>query len=237
MHTVTIGHDFYMGKYEVTQAQWKAVMHDWMTTVSQNKMRISGSTPARHYGVGDQYPVYYISWEDCQAFISKLNQIGQGTFRLPSEAEWEYACRAGKPTRFYFGKSTGCRDDFKDCAAGTMAGNRTDYMWYSGNNDLPGQPGYGNKVVGQKKPNDFGLHDMHGNVWEWCQDTYHPYYRGAPTDGSAWETQASNDRVLRGGGWGYPARKCRSAYRDRSPPGPPHNRSIADFGLRLVWTE
>jgi len=80
MHTVTIGHDFYMGKYEVTQAQWKAVMHDWMTTVSDNKMKISGSNPARHYGVGDQYPVYYISWEDCHAEMTITRPSASGAW-------------------------------------------------------------------------------------------------------------------------------------------------------------
>ncbi|MHC4808629.1 MAG: formylglycine-generating enzyme family protein, partial [Planctomycetota bacterium] len=102
---VTINYDFYMGKYEVTQAQWKAIM---------------GRNPVYRCGIGDNYPVSHISWDSCQAFIRKLNQLGQGTFRLPSEAEWEYACRAGSRRRFYFGDSSASADTCEDCKAGTL---------------------------------------------------------------------------------------------------------------------
>ncbi len=216
VHTVKIDYDFYIGKYEVTQAQWKAVM---------------GENPVYRCGIGDDYPVTHISWNDCQAFIDKLNRLNIGSFRLPSEAEWEYACRAGTNTRFYFGNSLGSGDNCEDCKAGFLPGRRCDYMWYCGNSDDPGGPEFGARPVGQKLPNAFGLYDMHGNVWEWCQDEYHPDYNGAPTDGSAWQGQGINARVLRGGAWSYKARYCRSASRC----GYSADRAYTFHGLRLVW--
>ena len=127
-----------------------------------------------------------------QEFIKKLNEEeGTDKYRLPSEAEWEYACRAGTTTRYSFGDS-----ESKLC----------DYAWYDENS--------GNKThpVGQKKPNQWGLYDVHGNVLEWTQDKWHDSYDGAPTDGSAWDGYGAN-WVLRGGGWDYGARYCRSAHR------------------------
>jgi len=197
-HSVTIGSDFFMGKCVVTQGQWFAVM---------------GSNPAQDYGVGDNYPVYNISWNDCQDFVAALNQLGQGAFRLPSEAEWEYACRADTTTRFYFGDSDGCGTHCKECPAGTLPGNQSDYMWYCGNNTP-----YGTKPGGSKLPNAFGLFDMHGNLWEWCQDYWHSSYHGAPDNGGAWESPTSEYRVLRGGTWLHFALYCRSAYRGRNRP-------------------
>ncbi len=196
VHTVTIGYDFYMGKYEVTQGQWLAVM---------------GTSPGGYtwdYGVGANYPAYYVSWDDAQAFITAVNAhittTGQGpaTLRLPSEAEWEYACRGGTQTRFYFGDSLGVGDSCED------DGERSQYMWYCGNN-----ADYGSKPVGGKMPNGFGLHDMSGNLYEWCEDWWHSDYTGAPADGSAWVSPTASYRVLRGGNWGYNARSCRSANR------------------------
>ncbi len=212
VHQVDISDDFYIGKYEVTQAQWEAVM---------------GANPASDFGVGDNYPVYNVSWEDCQSFIEQLNQLpGQGTFRLPSEAEWEYACRAGTTTRFYFGDSDGCGTADEDCAAGVLPGNRSDYMWYLGDYQDPGS-----QEVGQLGPNAFGLYDMHGNVFEWCADDWHEDYSGAPADGSAWiETPRGDSRVIRGGHWNYEARYSRSACRVRLSPS-----AFSDLvGLRVV---
>ncbi len=197
LHTVTIDYDFYMGKYEVTQAQWLAVM---------------GSRPGGYtwdYGQGDTYPAYYVSWDDAKSFITALNTLiantGQGpaTVRLPSEAEWEYACRAGTQTRFYFGDSLSVGDDCED------DGIRSQYMWYCGNNLA-----YGSKPVGGKLPNAFGLHDMSGNLWEWCEDDWHYGYSGAPSNGSAWiDSPRGSSRVVRGGSWYFYAQKCRSAGR------------------------
>jgi len=217
IHTVNINYDFYIGKYLVTQAQWHAV---------------TGNSPARRYGVGDNYPVYYVSWEDCQAFVEKLNRMGlPGTFRLPSEAEWEYACRAGTQTRYFFGDSIGCGDVCEDCEAGMLPGKRSDYMWYCANHGPAGSPDYVAKRVGQKLPNPFGLYDASGNLWEWCLDAYHFNYNGAPTDGSAWQGPPGSPRVLRGGAWDYHANYCRSAARN----GYVSDRAYTFHGLRLVW--
>lgn len=124
LHQVTIAYDFYMGETEITQAQWQAIM---------------GSNPASDHGVGNDYPVYNVSWNDitqANGFLANLNALGQGTFHLPSEAEWEYACRAGTTTRFNFGDSLACADVCEDCTAGTLAGNRSDYLWFCGNPNL-----------------------------------------------------------------------------------------------------
>ena len=176
-----------MGKYEVTQAQWENIM---------------GENPSSFKGANR--PVERVSWNDAQAFLKKLNanpshsplnQGGQrGVFRLPSEAEWEYAARAGTQTAYAFG------DD---------PARLGDYAWFDDNS--------GNKThpVGQKKPNAFGLYDMHGNVWEWVADTWHNNYGGAPTDGSVWDSGDSDWRVLRGGSWYNNAKDLRCAVRGR----------------------
>jgi formylglycine-generating enzyme required for sulfatase activity len=176
-----------------------------------------GEAPAHSYGLGNNYPAYHVSWDDARNFIAALNthitNTGQGTaaFRLPTEAEWEYACRAGTTTRFYFGDSLGCSAvDCSDCAAGVLSGNRSDYMWYCGN-----YAPNGCKPVGGKLPNAFGLYDMSGNLWEWCEDDWHSDYTGAPTDGSAWvySPRGTGGRVFRGGCWDNDAKYCRSAIR------------------------
>jgi len=179
-HQVTLTQGFWMGKYEVTQAQWQAVM---------------GSNPS--YFTGDMSrPVESISWDDItqpNGFLDKLNQANPGlTFRLPTEAEWEYACRAGTTTRFYWG------DDPSYSQIGT-------YAWYYDNSGDTTHP------VGQKTPNAWGLYDMSGNVWEWCQDWYGSYAAGAVSDPQGPST--GTFRVLRGGCWNYVVRFCRSAPR------------------------
>jgi formylglycine-generating enzyme required for sulfatase activity len=210
VHTVTIESPFYLGKYEVTQAQWRAV---------------TGENPSFFSECGDDCPMEAVSWDDCQGFVSAINGLGLGTFRLPSEAEWEYACRADTTTRYFFGDSLACADNCSDCTAGVRPGNRTDYMWYCGNNTV-----YGTKSVGTKMANVFGLFDTHGNVYEWCQDWYHGTYDGAPDDGSAWEDPVGTVRVRRSGGWYYGANVARSAARDGLSPG---TRS-ASVGFRLA---
>jgi formylglycine-generating enzyme required for sulfatase activity len=174
VHQVTINYSFYMGKYEVTQAQWQSVM---------------GNNPSNFKDCGGNCPVEQVSWDDAQSFIQRLNGMNDGyTYRLPTEAEWEYACRAG--------------------TTGDYAGNLSDMAWYSENS------GSKTHTVGGKQPNAWGLADMHGNVWEWCQDWYHETYHGAPTDGSAWLSGGEQKyRVLRGGSWSYDASDARSAYR------------------------
>lgn len=173
VHHVKISNTFYMGKYEVTQKQWRDVM---------------GSSPSNFKG--DNLPVEQVSWNDVQEFIRKLNgKEGTNKYRLPSEAEWEYAVRSGTTTKYSFGDD----ESLGDYAWSDNSGSKT-------------------HDVGQKKPNPWGLFDMHGNVWEWVQDNWHDNYNDAPTDGSSWERKGS-DRVNRGGGWYYNTGGCRSASR------------------------
>jgi formylglycine-generating enzyme required for sulfatase activity len=183
VHQVTIREGFYMGKYEVTQAQWQQVM---------------GNNPADFKG--DNLPVERVSWNDAIEFIAGLNAQNDGyTYRLPSEAEWEYACRAG--------------------TTGEYAGDLDSMAWYSKvKNSF--KPIEQTRPVGSKLPNAFGLFDMHGNVWEWCQDWYHRSYTGAPANGSAWLSGGKQKhRVARGGSFFHYASGCRSAYRFKVTPG------------------
>ena len=183
LHTVTIGEDFFLGRYVITFDQWFSVMTDYLTDYF--KAQISSDLV---------YPMSHVCWDHVQEFIRRLNTLGIGTFRLPTEAEWEYACRAGTTTRWSFGNDE------------SLLGA---YAWYK-DNSTPWDP----EPVGQKLPNPFGLYDMHGNVWEWVQDTWHENYTGAPTDGSAWEGSDGYMRVVRGGSTGDSPANCRSAARD-----------------------
>ncbi|MDD2714499.1 MAG: formylglycine-generating enzyme family protein [Candidatus Wallbacteria bacterium] len=175
-HLVRITRDFYLGRYEVTQRQWEEV---------------TGFNPSCFSG--PNRPVEQVSWNDCQDFVGRLNLRGIGKFRLPSEAEWEYACRAGTITHFYWGDSI-----------------ETDYLWYGDNS--------GNMThdVGLKKPNPWGLFDMLGNVREWCNDSYYDkYYGSSPVN----DPQCTNGnlKVLRGGCfWNY-SYFCHLEARDKSP--------------------
>ena len=193
VHHVTISKAFYLSKYEVTQKQWNEVM---------------GDNPS--YFKGDDLPVEFVFWDDVQEFIKKLNKKeSTDKYRLPSEAEWEYAARAGTTTRYSFGD-----DDSK----------LGEYAWYRENSGDKTHP------VGNKGANPWGLYDMHGNVWEWVQDKWHYTYNGAPADGSAWEDEISAIRVVRGGGWFRDAGRCRSARRFSRGPG---NRARI-LGFRLL---
>jgi formylglycine-generating enzyme required for sulfatase activity len=195
VHKVTITKPFYLGKYEVTQEQWEAVM---------------GSNPS--WFKGPKNPVQTVSWDDCQKFLDKLNAKtgGQGgKFVLPTEAQWEYACRAGSTMQYCFG------DD--EARLG-------DYAWYTANSRHKAHP------IGEKKPNAWGLYDMHGNVWEWCADWYDAgYYAGSPKDDPTGSTTGWY-RVFRGGSWNNDARLCRSAFRNLDLPGTWFNY----LGLRIV---
>lgn len=192
----------YMGKTEVTQQQWLALRGAW-----------PGTAPSSLYGLGDNYPAYYVSWEDAQNFITSLNAYiassGQGpaTVRLPTEAEWEFACRAGTTTRFWFGDSLGVADD---CSASP---ERVDNMWSCPNNSP-----YGSKAVGQKPANAFGLHDMHGNLFEWCLDWYGTYPTSPPTQINPTGPPTGTDRMYRGGSWINLANVCRAALRAHNSP-------------------
>jgi formylglycine-generating enzyme required for sulfatase activity len=190
-HKVTVP-AFYIGKFQVTQAQWKAVMGDKL------KPGFKGD---------DNLPMESVSWDDAREFCQKLQELTKKAYRLPSEAEWEYACRADTTTEFAFGDSLSSKQANFD-------GN---YPYGDASKAV-----YRKKTtpVGSYDPNAFGLYDMHGNVWEWCEDVWHDNYKGAPTDGSAWLSGGdSSRRVLRGGSWSNDGDDCRSAYRNYYEPG------------------
>ena len=200
VHKVKINNPFYLGTYPVTQREWKVVMDD---------------NPS-HFK-GDDLPVERVSWEDVQEFIKKLNEEeGIDKYRLPSEAEWEYAARAGTTTRYSFDNSESKLGDYGWYAenSGSRSPKKGDYFGYDKDDMFENRWKGKTHSVGQKKPNPWGLYDMHGNVWEWVQDGWHDSYDGAPTDGSAWESGDGADRVFRGGGWNDEARFCRSDLRN-----------------------
>jgi formylglycine-generating enzyme required for sulfatase activity/uncharacterized caspase-like protein len=200
IHTVTVA-PFYMGKYPVTQVQYAEIMDH---------------NPSRF--IGAEYPVEKVSWHDAVEFCRRLtDELGQ-PYRLPSEAEWEYACRAGTKTPFYFGETL-----------------TTDLANYDGNKVYADEPKgrYCNQTneVGIFLPNAFGLYDMHGNVWEWCADHWHQNYQDAPIDGSAWLSKnENNNRLIRGGSWSINPGRCRSDYRSEATP----SYRISFIGFRIV---
>ena len=194
---VTLTKPFYMGVFEVTQKQWELVMGSW-----------PGSSPSSYYGRGDPYPAYYVSYDDIRgsssgarwpassavdasSFLGRLRAKTGLDFDLPTEAQWEYACRVGTMTMYYWG------DEMNDC-----------YAWYSSNSDSKTHP------VGTKFPNAWGLYDMSGNVWEWCRDWYGTLAYGADPVGSA----SGSYRVLRGGSWYSSSGRCTSSYRNSNDP-------------------
>ena len=188
-HRVTLS-SYYIGRYEVTQAEWKAVM---------------GSNPSNFKG--DNLPVECVSWNDCQEFIRKLNTLTGKNFRLPTEAEWEFAARGGNNSSGY--KYSG-------------SGNIGSVAWYTENSNGKTHP------VGQKSPNELGLYDMSGNVYEWCQDWYGSYPSYAQTNPTG--PNSGSYRVCRGGSWDFNAGCCRVSLRIHSTPGD----SNFNLGLRLV---
>ena len=199
---VTISKGFWMSKYEVTQGEYQALL---------------GTNPGYFAGNTNQ-PVEQTSWQDATNYCGVLTQqerdaerlpIGM-VYRLPTEAEWEYACRAGTATRFYYG----------DDLAYAQLGN---YAWYDANSGGATHP------MGQKLPNGWGLYDMSGNVWEWCSDWYGPYPGGAVTDPRG-PASSANGRVIRGGSWFFGGWGCRSALRHYSTP----TNRINQIGLRVV---
>ena len=182
---------FAMGKYEVTQEQWYAVM---------------GNLPSSFKG--RTLPVEQVTWNDAQEFVRRLGAKTGKTYRLPSEAEWEYAARAGSRTEWSFG------DNENELGR---------YAWFNANSGSTTHP------VGEKLPNAFGLHDMHGNVWEWTEDCWNENYNGAPSDGSVWSAGNCSRRVLRGGSWNFNPRYLRSAFRL----GYPASDRNYNFGFRV----
>ena len=196
-HEVVISRPFYLGTYEVTQEEWMAVMDSNLAT-----FQLLPDAPSR--------AMESISWNDCQAFISRLNKLGKGYFRLPTEAEWEYACRAGSATVYHWGDTM-------------MANGTSDYTWANSKSGTAPQP------VGRKLPNAMGLYDMSGNVWEWCSDWYGPYPGQVQRDPRG--PESGNAKVFRGGSWYDFYLTHRSANRHRHEP----QGRYAAVGLRLVW--
>jgi len=197
VHEVAITEDFYFGTFEVTQAQWEKVM---------------GDNPAifQTLETSPTHPVEYVSWNDCQAFIAKLNAMDMGKFRLPTEAEWEYACRAGTTTAYFWGDE--------------MAKNgSSDYAWANSRSFARTNP------VGMKKPNPWGLYDISGNVWEWCGDWFGPYEEGRQTDPQG--PDSGKMKVFRGGSWYDFYESHRSANRHKHAP----DEHYTAIGMRLVW--
>ncbi len=205
---------FAMGKYQVTQAQWRAVAGFLKSKLDLN--------PDPSSFKGDNLPVETVSWEEAVEFCARLSQKTGRMYRLPSEAEWEYAARAGTTTPFAFGETI-----------------TPEIVNYDGNYPYASAPKgeYRGKTVEVGSlgvANAFGLFDMHGNVWEWCEDHWHVSYKGAPDDGSAWVDMSASgsNRVIRGGSWGNYAVACRSANRNRITPG---DRDYF-LGFRLLRT-
>ena len=200
-HSVTIP-SFWMSRTVITEVAWKLVGRF-------NKERIE-LRQNDNYENGFNYPVINVSWEEAIEFCARLSRITEKNYRLPSEAEWEYACRAGTTTQYSFGD--------------TLSENQANFYDDEKENRL--------MPVGQFPPNAFGLYDMHGNVGEWCQDHWHENYINAPTDGSAWLGN-SNCHVLGGGGWVYRQGLCRSAYRWRNV----FDERYYDIGFRVVYSD
>lgn len=211
VHGVKLTGGFWIGIHEVTQAQWERVM---------------GENPS--FFTGPTRPVENVSWNDCQRFLKKLNralagQLPEGTeARLPTEAEWVYACRAGTRTMFWFGDDPAELMKYGNFAD---AAETNDLAWRS----TEWRDGFsGTAPVGSFPPNPWGLHDMHGNVWEWCSDWFGPYPSNAVVDPVG--PKDGRRRVIRGGGWGVTAEDCRSSNRYRFKP----DVTGANVGLRIV---
>ena len=207
-HKVTIK-PFFMGKYQVTQAQWKVLAS--LPKVNRDLKPDPSSFK------GDDLPVETVSWEDAVEFCQRLSKQTKREYRLPSEAEWEYACRARTTTPFYFGE--------------TITGDLANYdASYTYANEPKGEYREKTTPVGNFPPNAFGLYDMHGNVWEWCEDDWHDNYEGAPKDGSAWISENDSIKVVRCGSWIEAPVFCRSAYRFSGFPDDP----FISIGFRVA---
>jgi formylglycine-generating enzyme required for sulfatase activity len=198
---------FFMGRYPITQAQWKAIAN--LPKINRHL------NPDPSYFKGDNLPVERVSWYEAQEFCARISQKTGRIYRLPSEAEWEYACRARTSTPFYFGK--------------IITSNLANYCCENENiNSINRQC---TTQVGNFPANDFGLYDMHGNVWEWCADYEHDDYQGAPSDGSAWVDDGNEEcRIVRGGSWGFYSNWCRSTSRFSEAA----TTKDKQFGFRIV---
>jgi formylglycine-generating enzyme required for sulfatase activity len=221
-HLVTIAQPFFMGQYPITQQQWQAVAK--MPKIDR-ELKFNPSNFK-----GSKLPVENISWRDAQEFCVRLSIYSKRHYQLPSESEWEYACRAGTTTPFHFGETIDA--EVVNYAAEDEKIGETVY---------PGKYGRGNSGTYRKKTilvgslgvtNDFGLSDMHGNIWEWCEDNWQDNYEYVPGDGSAYSEESSdNTHALRGGSWFHNPNDCRSACRLRN-----YTDSCNNFvGFRVVY--
>jgi formylglycine-generating enzyme required for sulfatase activity len=215
-HEVTVP-PFFMGKYPVTQAQWKAIAS--RTDLKVEKDLEPNPACFKDRSDSDRRPVEEVNWYDAVEFCGRLSKLTGREYRLPSEAEWEYACRAGTTTPFYFGETI----------TGELANYNASYTYAE---EPKGEYREETTRVGQFPPNAFGLYDMHGNVWEWCADSWHNNYHGAPTDGSVWIGGDNNNlSPLGGGSWHFSPIFCRSACRGS---GSGRGDIYSDFGFRVV---
>jgi len=197
VHTVSIDYSFEIMTTEVTQGMWQS---------------ITGENPSTGDAQGDDIPVYNVTWDDCIEFCEILSSLDENYhYRLPSEAEWEYSCRAGTSSPYYWGNEFLF---FQYCA------------WCNGS------AGGSLQAIRLLQPNSLGLYDIAGNVYEWCQDTYHGSYEGAPDDGSAWSGEES-DRIIRGGCWNTSPLSCRSAFREPAI----YSTASEQIGFRIVRVE
>ena len=201
-HHVTLSRGFWMGETEISQAQWQAVMNEEFWTHAPWADR-------DYVNNGPDYPAVYVSWQEVQEFIVRLNAMLDRQFRLPYEAEWEYACRAGSQTPL---------------GLTTKKQTLEDFAWFAGNVE----EGNYAAMVGSKQPNAWGLYDMQGNVWEWCQDGFAPFDNTSKTDPIVGFT--GNGRVIRGGYFGSQKADCRAASRRSYSP----QHSFSGLGFRLV---
>jgi len=196
VRNVTISKGFYLGIYEVTQQQWFSIMKSNPSIFQQSEDHMLK-------------PVDWVSWNDCQQFIAKLNELNLGIFRLPTEAEWEYACRAGTTSRYYWGEDVNDRDVYQYAWAFSRAEGKS-------------------RAVGTKKPNPWGLYDMSGNVWEWCSDWRGPYIANDTIDPNG--PAEGKRKIYRGGSWFNKPSTLRSANRHGHEP----EVRGTNAGLRLV---
>jgi len=202
--------EFWMGRFAITQAQWSQV-------TGFPKVKLDLNSDLSKFK-GAKRPVETVSWEEAVEFCDRLSRKTGNAYRLPSEAEWEYACRAGTTTSFSFGGTI--TSDLVNCDGSNPYGNAP-----------KGEHRHQTTDVGTFPPNGFGLSDMHGNVWEWCADPWHENYQSAPTDGSVWITNGNSERrAMRGGSWNVSPDHCRSASRYDYK----SNDANYDIGFRVV---
>lgn len=213
-HEVRIARPFAVGRFEVTYGQWKACVADGACR-SEDQLESTGRFGKRRDGqTVDAGPVTMVSWRHAKTYVAWLSRLTGKPYRLLSEAEWEYAARAGTTTRWFCGDDPSCLDGV---------------AWYRANSGKRTHP------VGSKRANAFGLHDVHGSLWEWVEDCWHPDYRGAPSDGGGWKTDTTGkvcsdfaDHVLRGGAWSSTAWTLRIANRFG------HSWHTSIFGIRVA---